>query len=89
MHLKWGRSKPTFHRSSCPRGCSTNMASRLIIASLLLSASSFVLPRAADDETVTLKALKKAPNGHNVVDASFQSYSIEFNYMLDFVGNNS
>lgn len=39
--------------------------------------------------TRTLDIPSTAPAGRQVIDANYQSYSIEFNYMLDFAGNNS
>lgn len=65
------------------------MASLLSALTLVLAASAAVLPRDTENESIILDAPSTAPEGHNVVDASFQSYSIEFNYMLDFAGNNS
>lgn len=38
-------------------------------------------------ENVQLEVPNSAPEGRQIVDASFQSYSIEFSYMLDFAGN--
>lgn len=34
-----------------------------------------------------LQVPNSAPEGRQIVDSSFQSYSIEFSYMLDFAGN--
>lgn len=31
----------------------------------------------------------RAPPDKQIVDANYQSYSIEFSYMLDFAGNNT
>ncbi|KAK6077438.1 glycoside hydrolase family 79 protein [Seiridium cupressi] len=41
------------------------------------------------NKTRTLNIPSSAPSGKQIVDANYQSYSIEFNYMLDFAGNNS
>ncbi|KAG6359218.1 hypothetical protein INS49_012739 [Diaporthe citri] len=45
--------------------------------------------RQEGSENVQLKVPNSAPEGRQIVDASFQSYSIEFSYMLDFAGNAS
>ncbi|KAH8801732.1 hypothetical protein F5884DRAFT_889825 [Xylogone sp. PMI_703] len=37
----------------------------------------------------TLQVPNSPPQGHQIVDGNFQSYSIEFSYMLDFAGNHS
>ncbi|KAF4534706.1 Glycoside hydrolase family 79 [Lasiodiplodia theobromae] len=65
------------------------MPSSAAFFSLVLSVSAAVLPRQTEDEVIVLEAPSAPPDDHNVVDASFQSYSIEFNYMLDYAGNNS
>ncbi|KAI3400110.1 hypothetical protein diail_4340 [Diaporthe ilicicola] len=44
---------------------------------------------ALDIRNVSLIVPDSAPKGRQVVDANFQSYSIEFAYMLDFAGNTS
>lgn len=43
--------------------------------------------RQDDNENVQLEVPNSAPEGRQIVDANFQSYSIEFSYMLDFAGN--
>jgi len=60
----------------------------LVVAGLVLSATAATLPRDTAIDVV-LQAPSAPPEGHNVVDASFQSYSIEFSYMLDYAGNKS
>ncbi|CAG8957767.1 hypothetical protein HYFRA_00000105 [Hymenoscyphus fraxineus] len=39
--------------------------------------------------TINAKVPKSAPAGRQVIDAAFQSFSIEFSYMLDYAGNNT
>lgn len=43
--------------------------------------------RQEEAESVQLQVPSSAPEGRQIVDSSFQSYSIEFSYMLDFAGN--
>lgn len=43
--------------------------------------------RQDETENVELDIPSSAPEGRQIVDANFQSYSIEFSYMLDFAGN--
>ncbi|KAK2615776.1 hypothetical protein N8I77_002504 [Diaporthe amygdali] len=45
--------------------------------------------RQENTRNVQLNVPDSAPKNHQIVDASFQSYSIEFSYMLDFAGNAS
>lgn len=56
---------------------------------LVLLALGELVHRSAAADNVTLEASSSPPDGQNVVDAAFQSYSIEFNYMLDYAGNES
>ena len=46
--------------------------------------SNFVINR-----TITLDVPSAPPAGRQVIDAAFQSYSIEFSYMQDYAGNNT
>lgn len=43
--------------------------------------------RQEETRNVQLEVPNTVPQGRQIVDASFQSYSIEFSYMLDFAGN--
>ena len=56
---------------------------------LFVSALTASLPRRSNDTTIVIEAPLTAPASRQVVDSVFQSYSIEFNYMLDYAGNNS
>jgi hypothetical protein len=48
-----------------------------------------ILRRAVVNQTRSLAVPQSPPPGKLVVDGNFQSYSIEFSYMLDYAGNNS
>jgi hypothetical protein len=39
------------------------------------------------NRTITLDVPSSPPEGRQIVDAAFQSYSIEFSYMQDYAGN--
>lgn len=41
------------------------------------------------NRTITLDIPSSAPPGRQIIDAAFQSYSIEFSYMQDYAGNNT
>lgn len=43
--------------------------------------------RQKETRNVQLDVPDTVPKGRQIVDARFQSYSIEFSYMLDFAGN--
>jgi hypothetical protein len=43
--------------------------------------------RQEETRNVQLEVPNTVPEGRQIVDAGFQSYSIEFSYMLDFAGN--
>ncbi|KAG8168393.1 hypothetical protein KVR01_001142 [Diaporthe batatas] len=45
--------------------------------------------RQEETRNIQLQVPESVPEGRQIVDASFQSYSIEFSYMLDFAGNAS
>lgn len=65
------------------------MHSFYVLSSLCASSLAAVLFRRANESTVALTAPSSPPSDRQAIDASFQSYSIEFNYMLDYAGNNS
>ncbi|KAF2239937.1 glycoside hydrolase family 79 protein [Viridothelium virens] len=45
--------------------------------------------RQAVNETIRLNVPNSPTTGRQIIDAAFQSYSIEFSYMADYAGNNS
>ncbi|KAJ7835861.1 hypothetical protein B0H13DRAFT_2240055 [Mycena leptocephala] len=61
------------------------MASRLLLLLLILPST---LAR-QDVFNLVLDAPEHPPAGQQVVDANYQSYSIEFSYMQDYAGNNT
>jgi len=48
-----------------------------------------VVARSPASREVSLSVPSRPPAGRQVVDANYQSYSIEFSYMQDFAGNNT
>lgn len=60
------------------------------VAGLLLShCDIFMVNAASVNTTVSLQIPSSPPPWRQVIDARYQSYSIEFNYMLDYAGNQS
>lgn len=60
----------------------------LVLVPVAFGALASGLYRRQDDtENVQLEVPNSAPEGRQIVDANFQSYSIEFSYTLDFAGN--
>ncbi|KAF2477211.1 uncharacterized protein BDR25DRAFT_321643 [Lindgomyces ingoldianus] len=64
-----------------------------ILVTLMLLAASLELavgaPKATAPATVSLRIPSEPPAGHLIIDANYQSYSIEFSYMADYAGNKS
>jgi hypothetical protein len=61
------------------------MASHLLLLLLILPSTLARL----DVFNLVLDAPEHPPAGQQVVDANYQSYSIEFSYMQDYAGNNT
>lgn len=58
-----------------------------LIPNVFGALTSDLRTRQEDIRNVSLNVPDSAPEGRQVVDGGFQSYSIEFSYMLDFAGN--